>query len=78
MRDRELYAKILGISVPWHVTDVVLDVSAGRVEVLVEHELPEVRQALRGLRRPPPSLPAPRHLPVADLRDGRRAARRAC
>jgi hypothetical protein len=33
MRDRDLYAKILGISAPWHVSDVVLDVSAGTVEV---------------------------------------------
>jgi transposase len=37
MRDREFYAKILGISAPWHVTDLVLDVSAGTVEVFVEH-----------------------------------------
>jgi transposase len=37
MRDRDLYAKILGISAPWHVSDVVLDVAAGRVEVFVEH-----------------------------------------
>ncbi len=37
MRDRELYAKILGISAPWFVTDVVLDVAAGTVEVFVEH-----------------------------------------
>jgi len=37
MRDRELYAKILGIFAPWHVTDVVLDVSAGTVDVFVEH-----------------------------------------
>ena len=37
MRDRDLYAKILGISAPWHGTDVVLDVAAGTVEVFVEH-----------------------------------------
>ena len=37
MRDRDLYAKILGISAPWHVSDVVLDVAAGTVEVFVEH-----------------------------------------
>ena len=37
MRDRDLYAKILGITSPWHVNDVALDVAAGKVEVLVEH-----------------------------------------
>jgi hypothetical protein len=37
MRDRERYAKILGISAPWHVTDVVLDPSASTVEFIVEH-----------------------------------------
>jgi hypothetical protein len=37
MRDRELYTKILGISAPWYFTDVVLDVSAGTVDVFVEH-----------------------------------------
>ena len=37
MRDRELYARILGISAPWHVSDVVLDLPNGKVEVIVEH-----------------------------------------
>jgi transposase len=37
MRDRDLYTKILGITAPWHVSDVVLDMSAGTVDVLVEH-----------------------------------------
>ncbi len=37
MRDRDLYAQILGITSPWHVSDVRLDVSAGKVEVVVEH-----------------------------------------
>jgi transposase len=37
VRVRALYAKILGISAPWRVTDVVLDVAAGTVEVFVEH-----------------------------------------
>jgi transposase len=37
MRDREFYAKTLGISAPLHVTDVVLGVSAGTVDVFVEH-----------------------------------------
>ncbi len=37
MRDRDLYAQILGIARPWHVTEVELDVEGGTVEVLVEH-----------------------------------------
>lgn len=37
MRDRDLYAQILGIASPWHVSDVQLDVPAGKVEVIVEH-----------------------------------------
>ena len=37
MRDRDLYAKILGLEQPWHVTDVSLDVEGGTVEVFVEH-----------------------------------------
>jgi transposase len=37
MRDRDLYAQILGITAPWHVSGVRLDVPAGKVEVVVEH-----------------------------------------
>jgi transposase len=37
MRDRDIYAQILGITAPWHVSDVRLDVPAGKVEVVVEH-----------------------------------------
>jgi len=37
MRDRDLYSKILGTSAPWHVTEVLLDVPAGKVEVVVEY-----------------------------------------
>jgi hypothetical protein len=36
MRHRDLYSRILGISAPWHVTDVLLDAPAGKVEVVVE------------------------------------------
>ena len=35
MRDRDLYAQILGINSPWHVSDVRLDVPAGKVEVIL-------------------------------------------
>jgi hypothetical protein len=37
MRDRDLCAQILGITSPWHVSDVRLDVPAGKAEVIVEH-----------------------------------------
>lgn len=36
MRDKELYAQILGIKIPWQVSDVDLDVSSGEVTVTVE------------------------------------------
>jgi transposase len=38
MRDKELYAQILGIRSPWQVTDVELLPSAGEVKVYVEPE----------------------------------------
>jgi transposase len=37
MCDRDLFAQILGITSQWHVSDVRLDVPAGKVEVVVEH-----------------------------------------
>ncbi|MEJ2621200.1 MAG: transposase family protein [Candidatus Thiodiazotropha sp.] len=36
MRDKDLYAQILGIKTPWQVSDVELDVSSGEVTVTVE------------------------------------------
>ena len=33
MRDRELYARLLGIAPPWHVQDVELRLDAGEVQV---------------------------------------------
>lgn len=36
MRDRDLYARILGVTDPWQVVDVELDVAAGEVRVRVE------------------------------------------
>jgi len=38
MRDKELYAQILGIKSPWQVTDVELSVPEGEVTVQVEQE----------------------------------------
>ena len=37
MRDRELYARILGIEAPWRVADVDLNLPQGEVVVHVEH-----------------------------------------
>ncbi len=37
MRDRELYARILGIEAPWRVADVELSLQRGEVVVHVEH-----------------------------------------
>jgi hypothetical protein len=37
MRDFDLYAQILRITCPWHISDVRLDVPGGKVEVIVEH-----------------------------------------
>jgi transposase len=38
MNDQELYAKILGVSTPWMVADVDLDLSNHQVNILVEPE----------------------------------------
>ena len=38
MNDKTLYEKILGLDSPWHVADVVMDLSAGSVTIRVEHE----------------------------------------
>jgi transposase len=39
MQDRDLYARILGISDPWHVSDVQLDLRGEEVSVKVEPKL---------------------------------------
>ena len=36
MQDRDLYARILGLSDPWRVVDVHLDTRGGEVRVKVE------------------------------------------
>ena len=38
MRDKDLYAQILGIRSPWQVTDVELNLAAGEVKVYVDYE----------------------------------------
>lgn len=38
MRDRELYAKLLGIEAPWRVVEVGLEEADHRVEVFLEHD----------------------------------------
>ena len=42
MRDRDLYAQILGIRSPWKVTEVDLDTAGETVEVHVRHEAGKV------------------------------------
>ncbi|MBD3346113.1 MAG: ISL3 family transposase [Chitinivibrionales bacterium] len=37
MNDKSLYEKILGITAPWHVTDVRMELSSGSITVVVEH-----------------------------------------
>jgi len=37
MRDREMYAKLLGVEAPWKVKDVDLRLDEGEVEVVLEH-----------------------------------------
>ena len=41
MRDTDLYAKILGVTSPWHVTDVELEASKGTVTVRVGRDSQE-------------------------------------
>jgi len=52
MRDRQLYAKILGIEAPWEVEEVELDVGGGQVTVRVGHHgelwCPECGEATPG------------------------------
>jgi transposase len=38
MQDRELYRQILGITPPWRVRDVALDLKASEVRVFLEHD----------------------------------------
>jgi transposase len=38
MRDRDLYAKLLGIEAPWSVRDVDVRLEDGEVEVFIEHD----------------------------------------
>lgn len=38
MRDRELYAQLLGIQTPWEVDDVALHLEEGEVHVMVSHD----------------------------------------
>jgi len=56
MHDRDLYAQILGVNSPWHVSDVRHDVPAGKVEVIVEHRGTACCPQCRGF---PETKPAP-------------------
>src|SRR5271157_137065 len=37
MNDKTLYEKILGVTAPWHVTDVQMDISSNSITVTVDH-----------------------------------------
>jgi hypothetical protein len=37
MIDKTLYEKILGVTAPWHVTDVRIDLSTSTITVAVDH-----------------------------------------
>ena len=75
MDDTELYTKLLGITPPWRVTQVTVNMAAERIDVWVE-EAPgtkfhcaacgEPRAVYDHTRRA--GVAAPRHLPVPDLR----------
>jgi len=55
MRDKDLYAQILGIKSPWQVSSVELDVPKGEVTVQVEQEAgvrlccPDLRKGVAGI-----------------------------
>lgn len=52
MRDRDLYARILGIEPPWRVEDVQLNLEAGDVQVRVAAEPAALRCPTCGEARP--------------------------
>ena len=65
MRDKDLYAQILGIKSPWQVTDVELVVSESTVTVHVGRDvLPAVCKGVAGLRSTHASLASPGHVSV--------------
>ncbi len=78
MRDRVLYAQILGIAHPWHESAVHLDVPAGEVEVVVEHRsegcCPACGKPCPGLPLASSALAPPGHVPAADAAGDGRAA----
>ena len=80
MRDKDLYAQILGIKSPWRVTDVELEVSQSTVTVHVGRDekiamcCPLVCKAIAGLRFTQASLASPGHVSIQDDCGGGRAA----
>jgi len=43
MRDRGLFARILGVEKPWSVIDLVFDREVGKVEIFLEHGASKLR-----------------------------------
>jgi hypothetical protein len=75
MRDRQLYAKILGIEAPWRVEAVELDVDGGELTVRVGHHgelwCPECGESTPGVRHARAPVAASGHVPVPDDHSGR-------
>lgn len=71
MRDKDLYAQILGLQSPWQVREVALHLDAGEVIVHVEHD-PEVPLACPECGEPAPGYDARerrwRHLDTCQYR----------
>ena len=69
MRDKELYARIVGIEAPWRVEDVELNLQQGEVVVRVAHDggplrCPECGRPANRYDTRQPALAASGHLSV--------------
>ncbi len=42
MFDTDLYQQVLGLSAPWRMADVTLDVESAQIYVHVEHSVPMI------------------------------------
>ena len=73
MRDKDLYAQILGIKSPWQVSNVELALSKGEVMVHVEQEegaaqrCPTCGEIAPGYPLVDVSLLTPRYLHISDI-----------
>ena len=51
MRDRDLYANLLGIEAPWHVRDIETRLEAGELAICISLDDVRARAVARGLAR---------------------------